>query len=117
MSKLLGEEWGLVWYHYFMALILVCSITWVAGGFEVIYMRTIGVEKENARHEVFQHSNAHISGMERDGVKLLREFNKAKTQEERNAVRAAVRLTFKDFDEDLMESGEVISFVKECKYH
>lgn len=116
MTDLKGGEWAMLWYHYFMAAILVCSLIYFTGWFDVLYTKTIGVEKENARREVFEQSQSYVKGKESDALKLYNEYRKCPTEEDREKVRVSVRLMFKDFNEELISSQELRIFIIQCKY-
>ena len=106
-------EWGKSWVAWFMLIILVGSLCFVTGLFEIGYARIIGVEKENTRREIFKHSNAYIDGKEAEALKLYREYRAA---DDKKSVEAVVRMSFKDFDENELSSPELVAFVKQCKY-
>jgi len=107
------EEVGKIIGAAFLVLTICFLLAFATGAFEIGYMHTIGVEKENARREIFEHSNSYVRGKEAEALKL---YNEYRTTTDKKAVESAVRLMFKDFDEELLNSGELRSFVKKCKY-
>lgn len=87
------------------------------GLLDIFWDRTYGVEKENARREIFEHSNAHVRGKESDILKLYNEYRMKKTDSEKAEVMVVVRMMTKDFNESLLNSNELRDFVKSCKYN
>ncbi len=107
------EDWGKIWVASFLGLILILSLCFVSGLFEIGYMKTIEVEKENTRREIFEHSNSYIRGKEAEALKL---YNEHRLSSDKKSVEAIVKISFKDFDETQLNSEELEVFVSSCKY-
>lgn len=99
----------------FLVLVILLGGILFIGQFGNFYTNTVGVQKENARRNLFENSNSYIKGKERNVLKLYQEWLK-EDEEGRLAVEAVVVLETEDFDENKLSSPKLIEFVEKCKY-
>ena len=70
---------------------------------------------EAVRRETFKQTRSYNEGKEQELIKYRFEWMKA-SAEDKKAIESAVRLSFSDYDESLLDSSELRSFLKTCKY-
>ena len=88
-----GLEWaGIKWYGFF------------------------GPKKEAVRRDVFKETRSYNEGKEQELIKLRLEYLQAKTEEEKRVLASTIRHLFADYDENLIDSPELKSFLKQIKY-
>lgn len=93
LSVAFGLEWaGIKWYGFF------------------------GPKREAVRREVFKQTRSYNGGKEQELVKMRLEYLRAKTDDEKKALASTIRHSFSDYDETLLESPELQSFLKQIKY-
>ncbi len=93
VSLAFGAEWmGIKWYGFF------------------------GPKRAAVRREVFKQTRSYNEGKEQELLKLRLEYLRAKTVEEKQILASTIRHLFADYDENLLDSAELRSFLKQIKY-
>ena len=88
-----GAEWlGIAWKGYF------------------------NPKHEDVRRETFKRTRSYNEGKEQELIKLRLEYIREKDETSKKAIASTIRLAFADYDEKLLESAELRSFLKEIKY-
>jgi len=92
-SLAFGMEWaGIKWYGFF------------------------GPKREAVRREVFKQTRSYNEGKEQELVKLRLEYLREKDADAKKALASTIRHLFSDYDETLLDSAELRSFLKQMKY-
>jgi len=92
-SLAFGLEWvGIKWYGFF------------------------GPKREAVRREVFKQTRSYNEGKEQELVKLRLEYVRETDGEAKKALASTIRHSFADYDENLLDSEELRSFLKQIKY-
>ena len=86
------------------------------GYMDVLYTKTVGKAKKNAKTEVFYETQQFIRSMTIDAQRFYREYNRAESEAERRSIKIMVGQAFADFDEDKHLTGELRDFIHSCKY-
>jgi len=94
----------------------ILAFSWGMGWFDVFYTKTVGKAKQNAEREVFEQTQSYVEGKRQEAVKFYQEYNKAKTPQEKEAIKELVRLSFANFDEEKLPERLRI-FIYNCKYN
>ncbi len=88
-----GLEWaGIKWYGFF------------------------GPKREAVRREVFKQTRSYNEGKLQELVKAKYEYESATDDIAKKAIASAIRHSFAEYDENLIESVELKNFLKKCKY-
>lgn len=93
LSVTFGLEWaGIKWYGFF------------------------GPKRAAVRREVFKQTRSYNEGKEQELIKLRMEYLKAQDDESKRAIASTIRHSFADYDETLLDSPELRTFLKQIKY-
>ena len=92
------------------------GLSYAFGWIDVHQTKTIGKEKVNAKREVYETSQSYVEGKRQEAVKQYSEWQKAETQEEKEAIENIVRLSFSNFDETLLQDSQLQNWIIQCKY-
>lgn len=114
-NKIIAWSAGIFMVVVAVGIYLSYAIGWIG----VHQTKTIGKARENAKREVFEHSQSYVEGKRQEAVKLLKEFNQAKAETDTVAmsgIEYTVSQTFANFDEEKYLTGPVLKFVQDCKY-
>lgn len=68
------------------------------------------------RREVFKQTRSYNEGKEQELIKLRLEYLRAESKEEKKVLASTIRHLFADYDESLLDSGELRAFLKMIKY-
>lgn len=74
-----------------------------------------GPKHEAVRREVFKQTRSYNEGKEQELLKLRLEYMRA-SEEDKAALASTIRHQFADYDENLIDSSELRSFLKQIKY-
>lgn len=92
-SLAFGLEWaGIKWYGFF------------------------GPKREAVRREVFKQTRSYNEGKEQELIKLRLEYMRESDEDAKKALASAIRHSFADYDEALIDSAELRTFLKTIKY-
>ena len=92
-SLAFGLEWaGIKWYGFF------------------------GPKREAVRREVFKQTRSYNEGKEQELIKLRLEYLREENQDAKQAIASTIRHSFADYDENLIDSSELRTFLKQIKY-
>ncbi len=93
LSAAFGLEWaGIKWYGFF------------------------GPKKEAVRREVFKQTRSYNEGKEQELIKYRLDYLRAQSEDEKKAIASTIRHSFADYDENLIDSPELQSFLRKMKY-
>ena len=73
-------------------------------------------KRENMHRKVFEQTKSYNQGMQQELISLMHEYNTAKDPLEKKAIASTVRHKYADFDESVITSPELKSFLEKCKY-
>jgi len=77
--------------------------------------RWFAPQERNVQREVFEETKSYNEAKEQELVKYRLEYMRSKDDVEKQAIEAAVRHAFADYEEDRL-SPELQAFLKQCKY-
>lgn len=97
------------------SLLIIVAVTYFIGGVGVHYTQTVGAAQQDANRKVFEHSQSYVSGKRQAAIKYYKEY-KSLPDSSRAGLRNIVAQDFANFDEDKYLTGELRSFIKDCKY-
>lgn len=87
-----------------------------ANEFEIFGMRFWGVRQENARREVFEHTQSYIQGKRQELIKLHHEWITERNSDNKLIIQNTVRQSFANFDDRNISDPVLYSFLTKCKY-
>lgn len=87
-----------------LAVLLVMGLSLAFGWFGVGYTSTVGKAQQNAETQVFQNSQAYIQGKNQEVNKLKLEYELAKGQDEKHAIRVTILNDLAGFDQNKLSS-------------
>jgi hypothetical protein len=74
-----------------------------------------GPKHEAVRREVFKQTRSYNEGKEQELIKLKLEYELADSEEDKKALASAIRHSFADYNEDLIDSPELRVFLRRIK--
>ena len=91
-SLAFGLEWaGIKWYGFF------------------------GPKREAVRREVFKQTRSYNEAKEQELLKYRLEYLRAKDEADKEALAGTIRMAFADYDETLLDSEELRTFLNQIK--
>lgn len=96
-----------------VAVIIALAFTfgWAGVGFT----KTVGKAQQDARREVFEHSQSYVEGKRQEALKYRLEYTRADSDADRRAIQSTIVMAFANFDENLLD-GELRTFIHRMKY-
>lgn len=96
-----------------IVLCVVLAFGMELGGLQ--WQMFFGPKREAVRREVFKQTRSYNEGKEQELVKLRLEYMRA-DDESKGILQSTIRHSFSDYDENLLDSAELRSFLKQMKY-
>ena len=110
------KTWKIVSLSIFGILLLIV-LTFATGILDVFYTKTVGKAKQNAQREVYEETNSFTKAKRMEAIKLYKEWQEAKTPEDKKAIETIVQMDFADFNEDkYITNPELLNWIKKAKY-
>jgi len=98
----------------FAGLVLIIGLSFAFGWTDVLFTKTVGKAKQDAKREVFEQTQSYVEGKRQEALKFYKEY-KAADVEDREAIEEMVSHSFANFDESKL-SDPLKQFVYQCKY-
>ena len=99
-----------------LGFIGLVGLSFVLGWTDVLYTKTIGVQKENANRVKFEQTQSYVEGKRQEIIKLHHEWVLAKTDTDKKAIESVVRQSFSNFDDTKITDPDLYNFLRDCKY-
>jgi hypothetical protein len=99
-----------------LTLIVMASLAFGLEWAGIAWKGYFGPKHEAVRREVFKQTRSYNEGKEQELLKYRVEYMRSKDDDEKKAIASTVRLAFADYDENLLDSAELRSFLKDMKY-
>lgn len=80
-----------------------------------VFDSTIAKESKNIARENFKENKTYIEGKADDLQRYKREFDKAKTEEDKKAIMVNIQDEFSDFDENKLENKSLRQFLNQAR--
>lgn len=87
------------------------ALLFILGLFELGWYKFFEPKKENIRREVFENTKSFTHGKIQDLAKYYEEYQKAETQDDKEAIKNFVQFNFAEFDASKIESEKLKSFL------
>ncbi len=104
-------------FKYTLLAILILVILTVLGFYNGWisnrYLATIGLDRQNVQRENFEHNKSYVHGMVEDLADHKLEYERAKDETEKKAIRTFIVEKYSNFDENLIESNSLRAFLRE----
>jgi hypothetical protein len=100
----------------FASLFGLFALMWIVQGNDFFMYKFFAPKYEDARREVFENTQSYVEGKRQDLVKYRLEYMRAKTDEEKSALKYTIVQEFANFDETKLPDGELRSFLYQMKY-
>lgn len=97
-----------------LVLLIVLAFALNLGGLE--WSRFFGPRREAVRRDVFKQTRSYNEGKEQELIRYRRQYLLAKSDEDKAVLASTIRLTFADYDETLLDSMELRTFLEQIKY-
>ena len=98
------------------ALIGMLALVWLIQGNDFFMYKFFAPKYENVRREVFENTQSYVESKRQDLVKYRLEYMRAKTDEEKAALKFTIVQEFANFDETKLLSPELRDFLRQMKY-
>lgn len=80
-----------------LAILSVVVLVFFLGGVSLIYKKTFAVRYENIRRDVFKSTRSYHEGKIQDLARYRLQYIKAKTSEDREAIKSTIQIMFADY--------------------
>lgn len=100
-----------------LVIVVLIAISFGTGMLDVLYIKTVGKAKQNAKREVYEETNSFTKAKRQEAIKYFKEYNECTTDEERKAIVTVASMSFADFDEDkYIKNAKLLAWIKRVKY-
>lgn len=99
----------------FVVFGVIIGLTFATGSFDVLYTKTIGKQKQDAKREVFEETQSYVHGKNQELYKLYLEYQKAPDPMEKAMLQEIIRGKFAEFDSDKIEEEFLRNFLIDMK--
>lgn len=96
-----------------LAILVALAFAFGIGGLE--WARYFGPRREAVRRDVFKETRSYNEGKEQELIKLRLEYLRA-SADDKPVIASTIRLSFADYNEDLLDSAELRQFLRTIKY-
>jgi hypothetical protein len=79
-----------------IAIILILGLT--TGYMQAFFNRTIGVEIESSKREIYKENKSHVEGMIKDLANYKMQYELSDDEKEKNAIKSRIINDFANFD-------------------
>ena len=90
-----------------LILIILFGLEWLGIGWTGYF----GPKKQAVRRKVFEESKSYSHGRIQDLAKYYKEYNMAKSQDEKDTIASVIRFRFAEFDADKISSAKLYRFL------
>jgi len=108
------------WFIGILVSILVIGalvgLSYAFGWIGVHQTKTIHKAQENAKREVFEQTQSYVEGKRQSALKYYKEYQQA-DESGKQALKNIISQDFANFDEDKYLTGEIRTFIRDCKYN
>lgn len=101
-----------IWIGVIIGILL---IFWIIQGNSFFLYRFFAPKYENVRREVFENTQSYVEGSRQELLKYKLEYDRAKTQDDKIALKFIIIQRFANFDENKL-APELRSFLHQMKY-
>ncbi len=91
------------------------GLSYAFGWIGIHQTSTIGKAQKDAERKVFEQTQSYVFGKKQEALKLYKEWTQAETQEDKDAIKELVFISFAEFDENKLD-GKLKVFIYNCKY-
>lgn len=110
------KTWKIILY-VILGIALIIGISFGTGMLNVTYTKTVGKSQQNANREVYEETNSFTKAKRMEAIKLYKEYQECKTDDEKKAISTVVSMDFADFDEDkYIKDARLLEWIKQVKY-
>ena len=99
-----------------IGVVLLASLAFGLEWADIAWKGFFGPKHEAVRREVFKETRSYNEGKEQQLIKYRLEYLRATDESEKKALASTIRLAFADYDENLLDSAELRTFLKQMKY-
>lgn len=100
-----------------LGIALLVGLSFGTGMLDVVYTKTVGKAKQNAKREVFEETNSFTKAKRQEAIKYYKEWKLAETIEDKKAIEITISMSLADFNEDKHITDIVLlNWIKKMKY-
>jgi hypothetical protein len=96
-------------------LAVLTAIGFYSGFIGNFYDSTVGRQQMDVQRENFEHNKSYVHGKIDDIAKYKREYERAKTKDEKEQVRNIILDDFANFDPKLIDNADLYNFLKDME--
>ena len=98
-----------------IVIILLILLLFGTGILNLQYFKFFAPKMEDARRDVFENTQSYVHGMQQQLGKYYREWQKADTLDEKEAIEAVVNMQFAEFDETKIDNYKLQKFLTKTR--
>ena len=95
-------------------IIVFFGIIFILNEFSLFGVNFWGVRQQDARRQVYEHSQSYVEGKRQELAKHYYEWQRAASSDKK-AIEGVIRLKFANIDEELIQSQELRNFLQKCR--
>ena len=99
-----------------LAIVAILGLMWIFQGQDFFMYKFWAPKYENVRREVFENTQSYVEGKRQDLVKYRLEYLRAKTDEDRSAIKFTIVQEFANFDDSKITEPVLYNFLHQMKY-
>lgn len=104
-----------IFLGFIVVIIIMLALDLGFGYFGVLKTKTVGKAQENARREVFEHSQAYVEGKRQELSKSRKEYMLATDPAEKKAIQSYIESSCANLDENDIDDKGLVKFLKACR--
>ena len=86
-----------------------------SGYIQAFYNRTVGVEIESSKRDIYKENKSHVEGMIKDLANYKMQYEKAESEKEKSAIRSRITNDFANFDTEKIDNVGLQIFLEEMR--
>lgn len=94
-----------------LGVVALFALIWGLSYHEIIFTRFFAPKRENVRREVFEETKSYVHGKTQDLAKYFEEYQKAESQDDKEAVANIIKMQFASFDASKIDNFKLRQFL------
>ena len=96
-------------------IIAILGLTWMSQGNQFFMYKIFAPQYEKVNREVFENTPSYVIGKNNDLANYYREWNKAKTQEDKNIIETVIKSQFDGIKSEDIHSQDLRDFLTKVR--
>jgi hypothetical protein len=100
----------------FLSIVFIMiAIGFGSGYIQALYNRTVGVEIESSKRDIYKENKSHVEGMIKDLSNYKMQYEKSDSEKEKKAIQSRIVNDFANFDTNKIDNTSLQLFLEKMR--